>query len=202
MGVCDLVIGAGGDEDNAIGALFHDLAEDKGGEKILLEIRGCFNGRVERIVRDCSDTIPSDYTQKEPWVDRKVAHLQHIQSGMKSDSCCVLAADTLHNTRDHIRGFRANDMDWWNNFRATVYTDRQRTPEIGAASALWYIGHKYECLNFALRDNPNPLLPELLEAYNILKNMQNPEVMKQLYLIKEYTVQECKWGFLMDNGMN
>ena len=141
LGVCELVMGAGGDEDTAIAALFHDFGEDKGGVSMLDEIEQRFGARVARIVKDCSDTLPSDGEDKEPWVMRKVEHIRHIKS-IEDDSRMVLAADTLHNTRDHIRGFRVNGMDWWKNFRANVYVDRDLTPEITAASTLWYLTAK------------------------------------------------------------
>lgn len=141
LGVCELVMGAGGDEDTAIAALFHDFGEDKGGVSMLDEIEQRFGARVARIVDDCSDTLPSDGEDKEPWVMRKVEHIRHIKS-IEDDSRMVLAADTLHNTRDHLRGFRANGMEWWKNFRANVYTDRDLTPEITAASTLWYLNAK------------------------------------------------------------
>lgn len=141
LGVCELVMGAGGDEDTAIAALFHDFGEDKGGVSMLDEIEQRFGARVARIVKDCSDTLPSDGEDKEPWVMRKVEHIRHIKS-IEDDSRMVLAADTLHNTRDHLRGFRANGMEWWKNFRANVYVDRDLTPEITAASTLWYLTAK------------------------------------------------------------
>lgn len=145
MGVSELVMGAGGDEDTALGALFHDLGEDKGGEKILLEIRDRFGERVERIVRDCSDTLPTEYSIKEPWINRKVAHIKHIP-GLEADSQMVLAADTLHNCRDHIQGFRAYGEGWWKNFRANVYSNRPLDCDICAASTLWYLRAKSSAL--------------------------------------------------------
>jgi len=160
LGVCDLVMGAGGDEDTSIGALFHDMAEDKGGEVILSRIRAEYGERVERIVRDCSDTIPSDYSLKEPWIQRKVIHIHHIAT-MDDDSRVVLAADTLHNTRDHIRGFRVNGLDWFKNFRANVYLDRALTPGICAASTLWYLVSK---------------------SNELLKYSVNSTIAKELYL--------------------
>lgn len=141
LGVMDLVMGVGGDEDTCIAALFHDFGEDKGGEEMLQEIERRFGARVARIVRDCSDTLPNSYTEKEPWVDRKVAHIRHI-SHLDVDSCIVLAADTLHNTRDHTRGFLQASDNWWTNFRSNIYTDIERTNSIGAASTLWYLDTK------------------------------------------------------------
>lgn len=158
LGVCELVMGAGGDEDTAIAALFHDFAEDKGGEEMLSRIRAEFGERVERIVRDCSDTIPSDYSMKEYWIDRKVAHILHI-ADLNEDSRLVLTADTLHNARDHVRGLRTYGDKWWLNFRANVFIDRELTTDICAASTLWYLEHKAlalmqhtELANVGIRD--------------------------------------------------
>lgn len=147
LGVADLVMGAGGDEDTTIAALFHDFAEDKGGEVMLSKIRAEFGERVEKIVRDCSDTIPTEYTLKEPWTERKVAHIKHIYH-CEQESLLVLSADTLHNARDHVRGFRVNGMDWWKNFRANVYSNKEITPEICMCSVHWYLMNKW----FALRN--------------------------------------------------
>ena len=173
LGVCDLVLGAGGDEDTAIAALFHDFAEDKGGEDMLLKIRISFGRRVQRIVRDCSDTIPREYTMKEPWIQRKIAHIKHIAT-MQSDSRLVLAADTLHNTRDHVRGIKNNES-WWKNFRANVYLNQDITPEICRASTLWYLEAKHKALEQADEDDvTNVLLQELQEQIWILMDDSSP----------------------------
>lgn len=162
LGVCDLVMGAGGDEDTSIAALFHDFGEDKGGVSMLDEIEQRFGARVARIVRDCSDTLPSDGDDKEPWIGRKVEHIKHIQH-LESDSRLVLAADTLHNTRDHMRGVRVMGESWWDNFRANVYLDRERTREIGCASTMWYLTSKSRGLIRACTKNGghNPIYDEL-----------------------------------------
>lgn len=184
LGVCDLVIGAGGDEDTAIAALFHDFAEDKGGEEILLKIKNNYGERVERIVRDCSDVIASDYSLKSSWVDRKVNHINHIY-GLESDSRLVLTADTIHNGRDHIRGFRALGSDWWANFRANVYSDREITNDICAISTLWYLEYKTLALlshtqwcNCEIRDIINfggDLVLDLVEIVQVLGDCMSDE---------------------------
>src|SRR5919198_756011 len=55
LGVTSIVIAEGGSEDQAIGALLHDAAEDAGGEETLDRIRDEFGERVARIVADCTD---------------------------------------------------------------------------------------------------------------------------------------------------
>ena len=64
LGVCSLVIEDGGSEDEAIGALLHDAAEDRGGVRMLDEIRTRFGDarrrhrrRVQRYVRDAEAAV-------------------------------------------------------------------------------------------------------------------------------------------------
>ena len=198
LGVCELVMSLGADEDTCIGALFHDVAEDKGGEEMLSRIRAEFGERVETIVRDCSDTIPTDYSVKEPWMERKVKHLIHIKDGMIPESRLVLTADTLHNCRDHIRGFRANGMNWWNNFRANVYEDRERTPEIIAVSSMWYLRAKYECLVWASKNKlKNALLVELDDACNQLIDLNSHLFVKY---ISVFSYADAKMLEISDAG--
>src|SRR4051794_34347958 len=54
LGVCSLILEAGGDEDQAIAGLLHDGPEDQGGRATLKEIRHRFGGRVADIVEACS----------------------------------------------------------------------------------------------------------------------------------------------------
>ena len=65
LGVASLVIESGGDEDQAIVALLHDVAEDCGGEPRLVEIEQIFGLRVAEIVRGCSDSLVTNEDEKE-----------------------------------------------------------------------------------------------------------------------------------------
>src|SRR5262245_39670542 len=56
MGVTSIVLDDGGSEDEAIGALLHDAAEDQGGRSRLEDIRARFGDAVARIVEDCTDS--------------------------------------------------------------------------------------------------------------------------------------------------
>lgn len=72
MAVAALVVEHGGSEDQAIGALLHDAAEDQGGAKTLEDIRGRFGDAVAEIVYDCTDA----WTEPKPdWRPRKEAYL-------------------------------------------------------------------------------------------------------------------------------
>ena len=71
MGVCALVLEAGGDEDQAVAALLHDAVEDQGGLSTLDAIRHVFGERVALAVESCSDSTASDPAQKLPWQEEK-----------------------------------------------------------------------------------------------------------------------------------
>src|SRR5919108_864989 len=77
MGVASLVLDDGGSEDEAIGALLHDAAEDHGGRQRLEEIRTRFGDAVARIVEDCTDSWE---TPKRPWAERKEAYVHHART--------------------------------------------------------------------------------------------------------------------------
>src|SRR5512132_3966255 len=64
LATASLVLEMHGDEDEAIGALLHDVVEDGGGSAALAEIEEAFGPQVARIVLDNSDSI-DDGQRKE-----------------------------------------------------------------------------------------------------------------------------------------
>ena len=104
MSVAALVLEAGGDEDQAIAALLHDVVEDCGGHPLLEEVRHRFGDRVAKIVEGCTDayTFP-----KPPWKQRKLDYLEILRSA-DDDVRLVSAADKLHNVRTILADYRAN----------------------------------------------------------------------------------------------
>jgi (p)ppGpp synthase/HD superfamily hydrolase len=101
----DLVIlEYGGNEDQAIAGLLHDVLEDCGEEHESL-IRERFGDAVIGIVKDCTDGTAKDKAAAETpeakladWKRRKRAYLDHI--GHEADaSLLVSACDKLHNAR-------------------------------------------------------------------------------------------------------
>jgi (p)ppGpp synthase/HD superfamily hydrolase len=105
MSVSALVLEHGGNQDESIGALLHDAAEDHGGREQLATITEEFGPTVGQIVEGCSDSLEAEDVQKGPWRERKeryVAHLRAvIESGNAGEMSVVLvsAADKLHNAR-------------------------------------------------------------------------------------------------------
>ena len=112
MSVSALVIENGGDEDQAIGALLHDAAEDQGGAPTLEEIRRRFGGGVAQIVADCTDA----WTDKKPlWRPRKEAYIAHLPSKSKT-SLLVSLADKVHNAEAILADYRVLGDDLWSRF--------------------------------------------------------------------------------------
>ncbi len=115
LAVSALVLEAGGDQDQAIGGLLHDVAEDCGGEERLAEIKELFGERVEAIVRGCSDSITSDPKEKPPWDVRKPEYLKHLKDA-SPDVLIVSAADKLHNSRDILADINRDGIETLDRF--------------------------------------------------------------------------------------
>lgn len=114
LGVASIVLDDGGSEDEAIGALLHDAAEDHGGRQRLEDIRARFGEPVAAIVEDCTDSWE---TPKLPWIDRKRAYIQHAR-GLSHSSLRVAAADKVHNAYAVLRDLRNTGDQVWERFNA------------------------------------------------------------------------------------
>src|SRR5689334_19291210 len=66
LAAASLVLEMHGDEDEAIGALLHDVVEDGGGQRALAEIEEAFGPGVAAIVLDNSDWA-GDADEKPRW---------------------------------------------------------------------------------------------------------------------------------------
>lgn len=117
IGVASLVLEADGDEDQAIAALLHDIAEDCGGEPRLKEIAEMFGSRVEKIVRGCSDSLVEDIQEKAPWRERKEVHVSDLYQA-DLDILMVTAADKAHNARSIATDLQNHGPALWDRFNA------------------------------------------------------------------------------------
>src|SRR6188474_921063 len=152
LGVTAIAMEYGADEDEAIGALLHDAAEDGGGEATLAEIRARFGDAVGDIVLGCSDSLVEDPEDKLPWRERKENYLAHLENASQS-VCLVSAADKLHNVRSIIRDYHQHGDEIWPRFQGR----RDDT--------LWY----YETVAHALaRRYHSPLTRDLQQAVDEL----------------------------------
>lgn len=117
IAVSAYVLEAGGDEDQAIGGLLHDVAEDCGGEPRIHDIELKFNERVAAIVRGCSDSLEVDPSKKIDWRIRKEQHLAKLVDA-SDDILIVTAADKLHNARAIATDFQNIGAEIWGRFNA------------------------------------------------------------------------------------
>lgn len=142
LGVTSIVLDDGGDEDDAIAALLHDVAEDHGGRERLDDVRSRFGDKVARIVEACTDSWT---TPKEPWIDRKTRYVEHARH-LAVDELRVSAADKVHNAWSMLRDLRSVGDRTWNRFNA-------RPDDV-----MWY----YQSLVRSFRDaGGSPLVEEL-----------------------------------------
>ena len=152
LGVTAIAMEYGANEDEAIGALLHDAAEDGGGEETLAYIRAQFGDAVADIVLGCSDSLVEDPEDKLPWLERKENYLAHLENASAS-VCLVSAADKLHNVRSIIRDYREHGEDIWDRFQGK----RDGT--------LWY----YETVaDVLIRRYRSPLTRDLQDAVDDL----------------------------------
>lgn len=136
MAVTALVLEAGGDEDQAIAALLHDVPEDQGGRAALDEIRTKFGERVAEVVEACTDTFEEP---KPEWRSRKQRYVDHLPQA-PADAHLVSAADKLHNARAILSDYREAGEKLWPRFKR------------GRDEQLWYFDALIRAFRGSSRD--------------------------------------------------
>lgn len=149
LAVASLVLEHGGDEDQAIAGLLHDLIEDQseqfgGPASLKIYLRERFGSRVASIVEDCTDF--SINSPRPEWRARKVAYLASLPQ-KPTDSLLVSGCDKLHNARCILRDLRLYGDQLWPRFNG------------GREGSLWY----YRSLADSFREGgtSNALVEEL-----------------------------------------
>ena len=127
IGVASIVLDDSGDEDEAIGALLHDAAEDHGGRQRVEDIRARFGDQVAKIVEDCTDSFA---TPPEPWAERKMKYAQHARL-LPPPSLRVSVADKVHNTYSILRDLRTIGEQVWERYEASPDDVLAYLPDLG-----------------------------------------------------------------------
>ena len=123
LAVSGLVLQAGGDEEEAIAALLHDVLEDRPQCVTPREIEDRFGNRVLEIVLGCSDGLLEEPGQSaERDADnslkrkkRYIAHLAEAGPSVLRVSC----ADKGDNARAIVADLRRHGHDLWERFNVT-----------------------------------------------------------------------------------
>ena len=157
LGVASLVLENGAQsEEEVIGALLHDAAEDQGGRPRLEDIREQFGEQVAHIVDACTDSYENP---KPPWRPRKEAYVAHVRQrverGGDEPALRVSLADKLHNTRAIIADVRESGDALFERFNG----EKDGT--------IWY----YAALVEAFRGFPNRMVGELEREVTELRRL-------------------------------
>src|SRR4051812_37325755 len=115
LACASLVLEMHGDEDEAIGALLHDVVEDGGGQRALDEISEAFGPVVAAIVLGNSDSVPSEGVAKPRWYERKRAYIDAFPR-KSPPALRVCLADKLHNARSILLDYRTFGDSLWARF--------------------------------------------------------------------------------------
>ena len=117
LAVASLALEMHGDEDEAIGALLHDVVEDGGGRAALERIEAGFGPAVAAIVLANSDTVDGEDGDGggRAWYRRKRAYVDGFPA--KSPAALRVAlADKLHNARSILLDYRSHGDALWARF--------------------------------------------------------------------------------------
>lgn len=114
LAVASLVSEFGGDEDQVIAALLHDVLEDCDVDASAIEAR--YGRDVAEMVDQCSDTT---VRPKPPWRERKEAYLRRL-ARVSARAKLVIAADKLHNVQCILHDLERPSVGEriWGRFRA------------------------------------------------------------------------------------
>lgn len=161
MSVSALIWENGGDEDQAIAGLLHDVIEDadppSAVPRIRKEILEKFGQRVLDLVEGCTDGEQDVAGKKAPWRERKenyLALLQHEPEELLIASCC----DKLHNARAILTDLITHGESLFNRFtgkkEGTLWYYRQlikiyqaKLPEVVAVRELTSVVDAIESLS-------------------------------------------------------
>jgi (p)ppGpp synthase/HD superfamily hydrolase len=102
MAVSAMVLENGGDEEQAIAGLLHDVIED-GGAEFAPELKARFGDEVARIVGLATDAATDP---KPPWRVRKERYVAKLAT-LDRRAALVVGCDKLHNARAIVADVRA-----------------------------------------------------------------------------------------------
>lgn len=114
LAVTAIVLELGGQEDEAIAALLHDVVEDGGGPAALVEIDEAFGSDVARWVDQSSDNVSPP---KPPWRERKQGYLDAMPE-KDASALRIGLADKFHNARSILAGYQVDGEGVWSRFSA------------------------------------------------------------------------------------
>ena len=164
LAVASLVLEHGGDTEQAIAALLHDVIED-GGTPFAGEIEKRFGKRVLALVDACTDgTAEGKARAKTPeekranWWERKRHYLGRLKTE-DSDALLVTACDKLHNARAIVADLEQVGSAVFDRFTA------------GREGTLWYYDSTLEILRERGSSVAEPLAAALARMHGLSESL-------------------------------
>ncbi|OVE82545.1 hypothetical protein BVY03_00725 [bacterium K02(2017)] len=119
--VAGIVALLGGNENQILGALFHDSAEDAGGLETINKIKNLFNDDVARIALGCSHNL-----EEQDFYTKKKAYIASLRD-KEEDIILVSLADKIQNGASILFNLKSSGEAIWDQFSA------------GRQGYLWYL---------------------------------------------------------------
>lgn len=114
------------------------------------------------MVKECSDIIPDNPTQKTPWLPRKLTYLEHLKT-VGDDALLVSMADKWHNLQSILSELYRVGECVYDRFIKSEY-DRQKKKEM----TLWY----YDSIIQVYEERKAPQAIELRRLFNEVKSFK------------------------------
>lgn len=156
--VASLVVEDEGSEIEAIAALLHDAAEDRGGKARLDQIRSDFGDQVASIVDGCSDSLAERKEEKGDWCTRKKAYIERLRTEDPTVRRVSLA-DKLHNARCTVTDLESGRA-WGDAFNGSPGNQR------------WYYAALLQCFEDSATKSRH--LPEFRRLVGRITDTQAP----------------------------
>lgn len=157
MAVAALVLNVGGQEDEAIAALLHDVVEDGGGAEALAQLERRFGSHVAGLVLACTDEVePSG----RPWRELKRDYLVRLSSA-PVEALRISLADKADNTRTLLRAYELRGD--------ALFSEHQGGSR---ETVLWYyeaLLQAFQARRAELGGDCEPLLAELGRVIAVLR---------------------------------
>jgi len=172
LAVASLVLEMGGGEDEAIGALLHDVVEDGGGVAALQDIEDAFGLEVALIVLQNSESVDAEDRTAggRAWYERKRAYVEAFPDKTPA-ALRVCLADKLHNARAILLDYRTHGDALWARFGQGQ----------GIATRIFYreLAAAFEREHHRLGAQAGPMVGELRRAVDAItalaEDLQGPD---------------------------
>ena len=153
MAVASKVLEWGGDENQFMAALLHDVIE-KRGIIFIQQIKENCGEKVLEMVLECSDILAEPPSVRTPSRSRKLAYIEKLKT-ISEEALLISMADTWHN----LQSLRENQLDVGEGI-SSFNLDRHERKEL----MLWY----FDLAISVYEDRKAPQAEQLRRLYNLI----------------------------------